>query len=270
VLILYYLLAFVFGAVIGSFLNVVIDRLPSGQSLIKPQSHCSVCQTKLKVKDLIPVISYLWLRGKCRYCRTHIPLRVLMVELVTGLLFVVLFWKYNLSPALSVVALYTCAFVAITVIDLENGIIPNSITYPLMIVSIILATFMGSVITNNIFVIDFFHWRATLPFLANLFESITGGLLAFILLLLIALISRGGMGLGDVKLAALIGFMTGFPLVIISIFVSIIAGGIVAVILLISRRKTRKDSVPFGPFLCLGAFIALLWGSNIISWYLGF
>jgi leader peptidase (prepilin peptidase)/N-methyltransferase len=268
--IIYYLLFFILGAVVGSFLNVVIDRLPDNQSLISPASHCPQCQTKLAVKDLIPIVSYIWLRAECRYCGAHIPIRILMVELFTGLLFILLFWRYGIALQLLIIAIYGCVFIVITVIDLEYGIIPNSITYPFMIIAIVVTTFMGSGITSNILSIDYYGLRYSLPFVANLIDSISGGLLAFIFLLLIAIISRGGMGMGDVKLAALIGFMTGFPMVIISLFLGIISGGIVAVILLLLRRKTRKDTVPFGPFLCLGALIALLFGSNILGWYLGF
>jgi leader peptidase (prepilin peptidase)/N-methyltransferase len=268
--IIYYVLFFIFGAAVGSFLNVVIDRLPNNQSLVSPASHCPECNTKLAVKDLIPVLSYILLRAKCRYCGTHIPVRIFLVELFTGLLLVLLFWRYGISPELPVVAVYSCVFITIAVIDLEQGIIPNSITYPFMIIALLVTTFMGSGITNDIFLIQYFDWRQTLPFLANLFDAIIGGLLAFFFLLLVVIISRGGMGIGDVKLAALIGFMTAFPLVILSVFLAIMSGGVVAAILLISRRKNRKDTVPFGPFLCLGALITLLWGNSILNWYLGF
>lgn len=269
-LIIYYLLFFIAGAAIGSFLNVVVDRLPNNRSLIRPPSHCSECNNRLTVKDLIPVVSYIWLKGKCRYCGARIPLRVLLVELITGLLFVLIFFCYGVSPVLPVILIYCCVFIAITVIDLEQGVIPNSITYPFMIIAILVTTFLGSSINNDVFLIDYFGWRQTLPFLSNLFDSLIGGALAFVFLLLIVIISRGGMGIGDVKLAALIGFMTAFPMVIISLFTGIISGGIVAAVLLISRRKQRKDTVPFGPFLCLGAFIVLLWGNNILNWYLGY
>lgn len=269
-IIVYYLLFFIAGAAIGSFLNVIIDRLPNNQSLIKPPSHCSECNNRLSAKDLIPIISYIWLKGRCRYCEAHIPLRILLVELITSLLFILIFWRFGITPQLPVIIIYTCVFIVITVIDLEQGIIPNSITYPFMIIAILVMTFLGSGINNGILSIDYFGWRQTLPFLANLFDSLIGGILAFVFLLLIVIISRGGMGIGDVKLAAIIGFMTAFPMMIIALFLAIISGGIVAAVLLITRRKQRKDTVPFGPFLCLGALITLLWGSNILNWYLGY
>jgi leader peptidase (prepilin peptidase)/N-methyltransferase len=269
-IIVYYVLVFIAGAVIGSFLNVVIDRLPDNQSLIKPPSHCSACNTRLSVKDLIPIVSYIWLRGKCRYCGAHIPLRILLVELITGLLFILIFWKIGITPQLPVLIIYSCVFVVITVIDLEKGIIPNRITYPFIIIAILVTTFLGSGINNDVFLIDYSGLRQSMPFLANLFDSLIGGILAFVFLLLIVIVSRGGMGLGDVKLAAMIGFMTAFPVVILALFLGIISGGIVAAVLLITRRKQRKDTVPFGPFLCFGALLALLWGSNILNWYLGY
>ena len=249
---------------------MVIDRLPGNQSLIKPPSHCSECNNRLSAKDLIPIFSYIRLKGKCRYCGTHIPVRILLVELITGLLFVLIFWKFGISPQLPVLIIYTCVFIAIAVIDLEKGIIPNSISYPFMIIAVIVTTFLGSGISNEVCLIDYFGVRQTLPFLANLIDSLIGGILAFIFLLLIVIISRGGMGIGDVKLAAMIGFMTAFPMIVIALFLAIISGGIVAAVLLITRRKQRKDTVPFGPFLCLGALITLLWGSNILNWYLGY
>lgn len=268
--IFWFIVVFIVGASVGSFLNVVIDRLPHGQSLIRPPSHCPACQQKLAGKDLIPLVSYIWLRGKCRYCGGHIPLRVLLVELVTGLLFVLLMGIYGVSLESVIIAVYSCAFIAITVIDFEHGIIPNSITYPFIIFAILITTLLGSKVTGSNFSIDYFDWRITLPLLANFVDAMIGGLLAFFLLLLVVLISRGGMGLGDVKLAAMIGFMTAFPMVIVSLFVSIITGGIIAAILLASGRRKKKDTVPFGPFLCLGAFVALLWGNAILSWYLGY
>lgn len=269
-IIVYYLLFFIAGAAIGSFLNVVIDRLPDNQSLIKPPSHCSECNNRLSARDLLPIVSYIWLKGKCRYCGAPIPLRILLVELITGLLFVLVFWKFGIAPQLPILIIYSCVFVVITVIDLEKGIIPNSITYPFILIAILVTTFLGSSINNDVFLIDYFGWRQNLPFLASLFDSLIGGVLAFVFLLLIAIVSRGGMGIGDVKLAAMIGFMTAFPVVILALFLGIISGGVVAAVLLITRRKQRKDTVPFGPFLCLGALIALLWGSNIFNWYLGY
>jgi len=164
--------------------------------------------------------------------------------------------------------LYTCIFIVLSIIDLKHGILPNIITYPAMPLALIFFIFWGEGITG--LSSNFFQWNFSVPYLAFLCNSLTGGATGFIIFLLVVLISRGSMGMGDVKLAALIGLMTGFPLVVVSLFIAILTGGLVAIILLVTRLKKRKDPVPFGPFLCLGALIALVWGKDIVMWYLGF
>ena len=253
------LLIFLFallGLVVGSFLNVCIDRLPRNESIVKnPPSHCEVCQHKLAVKDLIPLFSYLRLRGRCRYCQAAIPRRSLWVELATGLIFALLYWHYGLSVGLGVMAFYACLFIIIFVIDLEHGLILNKVVYPGMVVALLLALLPQSWLTQ---------WTVT-----GVANAALGGGIGFAIFLLIALASRGGMGWGDVKLAALIGLATGFPLVFFSIIMGAILGGIVAVALVIAKKRKRRETIPFGPFLALATMVTLLWGSNILSWYLG-
>jgi len=252
------LLIFLFallGLAVGSFLNVCIDRLPRNESIVNPPSHCSACQHKLAVKDLIPVFSYFRLRGRCRYCQAAIPRRLFWVELATGLIFAFLYWHYGLSVGLGVMAFYACLFIIIFVIDLEHGLILNKVVYPGMVVALLLALLPQSWLTQ---------WTVT-----GVANAALGGGIGFAIFLLIALASRGGMGWGDVKLAALIGLATGFPLVFFSIIMGAILGGIVAVALVIAKKRKRRETIPFGPFLALAAMITLLWGSNILSWYLG-
>jgi len=252
------LLIFLFallGLAVGSFLNVCIDRLPRNESIVNPPSHCPVCQHKLAVKDLIPVFSYLRLRGRCRYCQAAIPRRLFWVELATGLIFAFLYWHYGLSVELGVMAFYACLFIIIFVTDLEHGLILNKVVYPSMVVALLLALLPQSWLTQ---------WTVT-----GVANAALGGGIGFAIFLLIALASRGGMGWGDVKLAALIGLATGFPLVFFSIIMGAILGGIVAVALVIAKKRKRRETIPFGPFLALAAMITLLWGSNILSWYLG-
>jgi len=244
------------GMTVASFLNVCIDRLPANESLIFPASHCSSCQRRLAAKDLIPVFSYLWLRGRCRYCQAQIPRRILWVELGTGLLFGYLYWHYGLSAELAIAAFYSCLFIVLMVIDLERGLILNKIVYPAMVVALLLSTF------SSIFLPDI----EIVPFIGR---AAIGGGIGLVVFFLIVIISRGGMGWGDVKLAALIGLVTGFPLVIVALFIGIILGGVVAVILLALKIKKRKETIPFGPFLSLAAIATLLWGNSIISWYQG-
>jgi len=251
----------VLGLEVGSFLNVCIDRLPQNKSIVFPPSHCEACQHRLAARDLIPVFSYLRLRGRCRYCQAVIPRRLFWVELITGLIFALLFWHYGLSVELGVMIFYACIFITIFVIDLEQGLILNKVIYPSMVVALLLSLIPQSWLTQE-------TWL-TLVIKPGIASAALGGGIGFALLLLIAIASRGGMGWGDVKLAALIGLATGFPLVFVAIIMGAILGGIVAVALVIAKKKKRREAIPFGPFLSLAAMITLLWGSSILNWYLG-
>ena len=243
------------GLAVGSFLNVCIDRLPQNKSIAYPPSHCEACQHKLSAKDLIPVFSYLRLRGRCRYCQVSIPRKLLWVELAAAVIFALLYWHYRLSPELGVMAFYACLFIVIFVIDLEHSLILNKVVYPTMVVALLLSLYPWPWFSESIGM--------------RVAYAALGGAIGFVVFLLIALVSRGGMGWGDVKLAALIGLATGFPLVFVAIIMAAILGGIVAVVLLVTRRRGRREMIPFGPFLAVAAMVTLLWGSNILSWYLG-
>jgi leader peptidase (prepilin peptidase)/N-methyltransferase len=245
----------ILGLVVGSFLNVCIDRLPQNKSIAYPPSHCDACQHKLAVKDLIPVFSYLRLRGRCRYCQTSIPRKLMWVELATAVIFALLYWHYGLSAELGVMAFYACIFIIIFVIDLEHGLILNRVVYPSMVVALLLALYPWPWFSESIGM--------------RVAYTALGGAAGFAVFLLIALVSRGGMGWGDVKLAALMGLAIGFPLVFVAIIMAAILGGIVAVALMIAKKRTRRQTIPFGPFLALAAMVTLLWGSNILNWYLG-
>ena len=251
----------VLGLAVGSFLNVCIDRLPQNKSIVFPPSHCEACQHKLAAKDLIPVFSYLRLRGRCRYCQASIPRRVFWVELATGLIFAFLYWWCVIfKPELGIVtfgvlAFYTCLFIIISVIDLEHGLILNKVVYPSMVVVLLLALYPWPWLTQSI--------GMRVAYVA------LGGAIGFAIFLLIAIVSRGGMGWGDVKLAALIGLATGFPLVFVAVIIAAILGGIVAMALVIAKKRKRRETIPFGPFLAAAAMITLLWGSTILSWWIG-
>jgi leader peptidase (prepilin peptidase)/N-methyltransferase len=251
----------ILGLAVGSFLNVCIDRLPRNESIVLPPSHCEACQRKLAVKDNIPVFSYLRLHGRCRYCQAAIPRRLFWVELATALIFAFLYWwcvifKPELGiAAFGVLAFYACLFIIIFVIDLEHGLILNKVVYPGMVVALLLALYPWSWLNESI--------------VTRVAYAALGGGIGFAIFLVIAIVSRGGMGWGDVKLAALIGLATGFPLVFLAIIMGAILGGIVAVALMIVKKRKFKEAIPFGPFLALAAMVTLLWGSNILSWYLG-
>ena len=254
------------GMAVGSFLNVCIDRLPGNESLFSPASHCASCHQRLAVKDLVPVFSYLWLRGRCRYCQASLPRRLLWVELGTGALFAFLYWHYGLTAALAVVAVYCCLFIVLMGIDLEHGIIPNKIVYPGIIITLIISICLppSEVVYPDGAVVLLLR---NLPQLGIVQAAIGGGI-GCLLFLLIVVISRGGMGWGDVKMAALIGIVTGY-LVFIALLLAVILGGVVAAFLLSLKIKKRKERIPFAPFLSLATIATLLFGGNIINWYLG-
>ena len=227
----------ILGLVVGSFLNVCIDRLPQNKSIAYPPSHCEACQHKLAAKDLIPVFSYIRLRGRCRYCQASIPRRILWVELATAVIFALLCWHYGLSAELGVMIFYASLFIIIFVIDLEHGLILNRVVYPGMIVALLLSLYPWPWFSESIGM--------------RVAYAALGGAAGFAVFLLIALVSRGGMGWGDVKLAALMGLAIGFPLVFLAIIMAAILGGIVAVALMIAKKRTRRQTIPFGPFLAL-------------------
>ena len=258
------LLAFLFvllGLFVGSFLNVCIDRLPRGKSIVSPPSHCDACNRKLGVLDLVPVFSYLVLRGRCRYCQAHIPVKLPVVEGVTALLFFFLYWKFGLGIELAISLVYLSLLIVIFVVDLEHQLVLDKVTYTGMVLAFAFSFFWPHIGTLG----------ALEPGgikLGMMFSSLAGGAIGLVAMAFPFVISRGGMGMGDVKLATLIGLMTGFPLVLVALLLSVITGGVVAAILLISRIKKRKDPIPFAPFMAIAALVTLLWGQAIYQWYL--
>lgn len=236
------------GSAIGSFLNVCIDRLPLNQSIINPPSRCPDCGRKLAALDMVPVLNYIWLRGKCRYCRSQIPLKIPVVEFMTGLLFALLYWKYGLHPELAMSLVYAGFLIVIFFIDLDHQLILNKIIYP----GILLA-----------FAFSFF-W----PDL-GVVNALIGGAIGFFLILMVLIVSRGGMGEGDVKLALMLGLMVGFPEIFVALLLAIVSGGLIAILLLVFHLKKRKEAIPFGPFLALSGMATLLWGESLYNWYTG-
>lgn len=235
------------GLVVSSFLNVCIDRLPERVSIVSPPSHCPACGRRLAPLDLIPLFSYLFLKGRCRYCGAPIPRRVLLVEAMTGLLFVLLWYRYGFSSWLLLATLYTCFFIVIFFIDLEHQLVLDRVIYPAIVVALLAIPFAPG------------HSAK---------ELLLGGLIGFALLFLIVFAYPAGMGMGDVKLATFVGLVVGFPSVFVALLLSFVAGGLVGGGLLLTGLKGRKDPIPFAPFLVTGGMIAMLYGKEIMAWYL--
>jgi leader peptidase (prepilin peptidase)/N-methyltransferase len=251
------------GLAVGSFLNVCIDRLPARKSPVRPPSHCDACQHSLSPWDNIPLVSYLWLRGRCRYCGVHIPVRVLLVEAITGLLFFLAFWRYGLTPQFGITAFWCCVFLVIIFIDMEHQLILNVVTYPAAVIALaILAAdsiFPGAGIFGTLRLVP----------QPSILSGLLGGAICFVFFLVVFLINPRGLGMGDIKLVTVFGLAMGFPLGLAALFIGIVIGGLAGVIMLALRKKGRKDVMPYGVFLGVGPIIILLWGNGLIDWYRG-
>lgn len=237
-----------FGLVIGSFLNVLIVRLPEGRSLWRPGSACPGCGAAIAWRDNIPLLSFLALRGQCRACGMPIPWRYPVVEAATGALFGLAYAVLGPGPALVPALALLAALVAITAIDLERQIIPDAITFPGIVVG-----FLANLATARV------SWL----------ESVIGIGVGGGLFLVIILASGGGMGGGDMKLGAMLGAFLGWKVMLLSVFLAVLVGGVLAIALIASGVRGRKDPIPFGPFLAAGGVVGLLWGDGLLAWYLG-
>ena len=267
---MYIALAAIFGLFTGSFLNVCIDRLPRGESIAFPPSHCESCSHKLGVLDLIPVFSYIFLRGRCHYCGVHIPVRLPIVEFLTGALFGFFFWRYGFSLELLVFIIYGSILILIFVIDLEKQLVLDIITFPAMIIAFIFAFFRPEIASLNSLgsgTINQAVSQAASNAAGQAIIALLGGVLGLVAMSIPFIIYPSGMGMGDIKLAALVGLMTGYPLIILALLLSWISGGVIAGILLALKIKGRKDPIPAAVFMAVAAIITLLWGQEIWNWY---
>ncbi len=242
------------GLVVGSFLNVVIHRVPEKQSVVRPRSRCPRCSTTLKPWDNVPVLSWLLLRGRCRNCRGAISIRYPLVEVATAALFVAAALRLGVDPVLPAFLVVFAALLAISAVDLERFIVPNRILYP--------ALFMAAPLLVVAAALDD-DW-------SSLWGAVLGGVLAWVLLFAIHMASPKGMGFGDVRLAGLIGMLLGWLSighVLLGLFLAFLTAAVVGVGLMLTGVRGRKDRVPFGPFLALGAITAVFVGGPVLSWY---
>jgi leader peptidase (prepilin peptidase)/N-methyltransferase len=239
-------IALLLGLAIGSFLNVVIYRLPRRESLAHPGSHCPNCNTAIRWYDNVPVVSWLVLRGKCRDCSQRISARYLIVELVTGAGFALAMWHFGVSWPALVACAFIAALVAVGFIDYDEMIIPDMIVLPGAVVGLAASV-----------AIDPGRWWV---YLVSAF-----GCAAFFVLLVL-LWPGGGMGLGDAKMGLFLGAVLG-PRVLVAVFIAFLVGSVVGIYLMATKKASRKTRVPFGPFLALGAVLALFFGHAIIGAY---
>lgn len=251
---------FIFGLIVGSFLNVCIYRLPRDLSIITPPSSCPYCQQKIRPLDNIPIISYLLLRGQCRFCGERISIRYPLVEFLNGLLYLLVFYFFGLGWHLIPLFAFVSAMIVITFIDMDFQIIPDVITLPGIIIGVLSATFLLVDPMQN-----YTSSNAKVGFLNSIIGFFLGGGLFY----LIAVVSKGGMGGGDIKLMAMVGAFFGWKAVLMVTFIGSLTGSMVGILLMIFKGKGHKTKIPFGPFLALGSIVTLFFGGKILNWYLG-
>lgn len=247
-MLLTYLFIFVIGAVIGSFLNVCIHRLPAEQSVVSPPSHCPNCKTPIKFYDNIPILSFLLLQGRCRGCGTPISVQYMLIEFINGAGYAVIAWKFGFNAETPFYALLFSALLTVSVIDLYHQIIPDVITLPGIIIGLGASAFFLS---------------------SGIKSALLGTLLGGGLFFVIAVASRGGMGGGDIKLIAMIGAFLGLTDVLITIVLASFVGSLVGIFMMIVYSKGRKYKIPFGPFLAIGGLMSLFFKAEILEWYFG-
>ncbi len=245
------LLAGVFGAVVGSFLNVCIYRLPRHLSIVTPPSACPACHRRLSWYENIPVVAYLVLRGRCRTCGAPLGLRYPIVELVTAATFVAATWYSGTGLLLMSRLVLGCALIVLFAIDLEHHLLPNAITIPGIVIGFVFSALMG-------------HWADAL-----LGILLGGGSLLALFYAWLWLRHEEALGMGDPKMLAMIGAFLGWRMTLMTLIVGSLSGSIVGVGLIASGRGHRKSMLPFGCFLAIGAAVAATAGPAILAWYLG-
>jgi len=260
--IILYIAVFLFGLIIGSFLNVCIYRIPRSISIILPSSRCPSCNTPIYFYDNIPIISYILLRGRCRYCKEKISLIYPFIEFLNGALYISVLWRLGplFSWHLLVYFAFLSSLVVITFIDLEHQIIPDGITIP----GILLALMFGSTILP-----DPFSRHDLLGFKASIIGIFLGGGLYYVIAILgKAVFRKDAMGGGDIKLMAMVGGILGWKGVLLTTFIGSLLGSIIGIFFIVIKGREWGMKIPFGPYLSLGASISLLLGEEILRWYL--
>lgn len=243
------LLVFLYGIVIGSFLNVCIYRIPREESIAFPPSHCTNCGYELKWTDLFPILSYIFLRGKCRSCGEKISIKYPLIELLNGAIYVLLFLQFGFSIIFFKYCFFTSIIIVIGMIDFETKFVYR-ITTGIGLIGGVIFTIIQVINNKTVFM-----------------DSLIGLFIGAGIILLIVIITRG-MGEGDIEIAALCGLFLGIKGILVTLFLSFVIGGIVSVLILALKLKGRKDEIAFGPYLAIGGMVSMLWGSKILEIYM--
>lgn len=242
---------FLLGTIVGSFLNVVIYRLPRGQSIVSPPSFCPTCKKPIRYYYNIPIVSYVLLKGRCRECKSKISIRYPIVELLSGLIFYLLYSAKGLGLEFIASIIFVSLIIAISFIDMDFKIIPDVLSIGGLFTGLFLAYFRN----------PYFHFKDGL-----LGALLGGGILFLIGFIYELLTKREGMGIGDVKLLAMIGSFLGMRGAIFSLIAGAFFGTVVGIVLILKKGKDLKYAIPFGPFLSLGSLLFVFYGDNIIWW----
>ena len=255
------LLTFVFGAIVGSFLNVCIARIPNDESVIHPPSHCPRCNARIRFYDNIPLISYVVLLGRCRACGERISPRYFAVELLMAALAVALYYQFGLGLAFIASFVFVAALMVISFIDLHVRIVPDVISLPGIVVGLLFSV-IGRFVLNDPYELVPSPWSSILGIL------IGGGVLLALAWAYEAFTGVEGMGGGDIKLLAMIGAFLGWPSVPVTLFFSSLGGSVIGLTAMVIKGVGRKYALPFAPFLCLGALLYLFFGRELVEIYL--
>jgi leader peptidase (prepilin peptidase)/N-methyltransferase len=240
------------GAIVGSFLNVCIYRLPLGKSIVWPSSACPSCGRELSWYENIPVLSFLVLRARCRTCAAPISVRYPLVEALTAVMFAAAWWYYGPQPLLASRLIFGCALLVLFAIDLEHHLLPNAITLPGIVVGLFFSFFTEP------------GWQASLIGIV-----VGGGVLFGVAEAYYRVRHEEGLGMGDVKMLAMIGAFLGWKLTLLTLMMASLCGTLIGVLLIVTRRGSMKYALPFGTFLALGAAVAATIGPALLDWYLG-
>ena len=252
---------FLIGAALGSFLNVCIYRLPRNISIVKPDSFCPHCHKSILWYDNIPLLSFLFLKGKCRFCKGPISIRYFMVELLTAIIVTFLFVRFELSPSFFIYLVFTLSLIIVSFIDIEHFLIPDIIVYPGIFLGLLFTLFFPEIMSQ----------KSSLLALRQSFLGVISGAGSLFLLGVLGkfFLKKDAMGGGDIKLLGMIGAFLGLPAILLTIFFSSLIGSIVSIILILLKIKKREDYIPFGPYLACGALISLFFkGFMFLGFYI--